>query len=320
VPNAALLNPVFDGLAAGSVALPVTLDGLVSTVPPLEQGGRPVIRESHPHDPASGGPGTNPIDSDVGVLIRNAREQLAGLRSITGPAADLSGIERQLLVAEAGSMASETRRGHVSAVLNTVAGVRGGVRLVAGRTFRLTAREGTIPLTIVNDNPFPVTVTLDLSSDKLEFVGASSPDLSRREFPGLVLDPEQRVVVKVLVRARASAAFPLRAVLRAPAGEPELARAQFTVVSTAIPGVGIVLSVGAVLVLIWWWVRHWRRTRVRRPERDPSDDSAGADVPAGEEAEPDDREDRAEPVTSVAPAAAPSTDAPGDPGRTPEAR
>jgi hypothetical protein len=282
VPNAALLNPVFDGLAAGSVVQPVTIDGLVSSVPTLTQSGRPVIRQSEPIDsdapgPATG-PGSNPIDASVGSLIRNAREQLAGIRSMTGPAADLSGIERQLLVAEAEGLNSGTRRTHVSAVLASLAAVRGGVRLVAGRTFRLTAREGTIPFSIVNDNAFPVTVALELSSDKLEFVGVSSPDLSRRVFPDLLLAPGQRLVVKVLVRARASAAFPLRAVLRTPAGAPELARAQFTVVSTAVPGVGIVLSVGAGLVLVWWWVRHWRRTRPTRTGRHPtehSDDERG---------------------------------------------
>jgi hypothetical protein len=275
-PSGGLLNPVFDALLAGSVAQPVTIDGLVSSVPALEQANRPVIRESFPADsgdPAGQGdaPG-GPIESAVGAQIRSARDQLAGIRSMVGPATDLSGIERQLLVAEAEGLTPSQRRGHVSAVLASVASIRSGVHLVAGRTFRLTARQGTIPLTIVNDNPFPVTVSLDLSSDKLEFVGVDLPDLSRREFTDLVLEPEQRLVVKVLVRARASAAFPLRAVLRAPSGDPELARAQYTVVSTAVPGVGILLSVGAGLVLIWWWVRHWRQTRtpgVNEPEPVP---------------------------------------------------
>jgi hypothetical protein len=315
VPSAALLNPVFDGLTAGSVALPVTVDAMVSTVTALEQGGRPVIRESRPIEPGgpATGPGAHPIDSSVGSLIRSARDQLAGIRSMTGPAADLAGIERQLLVAEADGLAAEVRRTHVSSVLATVAEVRGGVRLVAGRTFRLTARQGTIPFTIVNDNTVPVTVTLELSSDKLEFVGASSPDLSRREFPDLLLEPGQRLVVKVLVRARASAAFPLRAVLRAPSGEPELARAQFTVVSTAVPGVGILLSVGAGLVLVWWWVRHWRRTR-----RDPTgEDPTGGDEPERSGEPVGDGDDR--PRSPVAPEG-PSVIAGGDPEPTPEPR
>ena len=34
--------------------------------------------------------------------------------------------------------------------------------------------------------------------------------------------------------------------------------------STAVSGVGVVLSVGAALFLMVWWARHWRRTRRSR--------------------------------------------------------
>jgi len=31
--------------------------------------------------------------------------------------------------------------------------------------------------------------------------------------------------------------------------------------STAVSGVGLVLSIGAGLFLVVWWARHWHRTR-----------------------------------------------------------
>ena len=62
------------------------------------------------------------------------------------------------------------------------------MRVLGDRTYRLTAREGTIPLTLVNDNPFAVTVTLDLTSDKLAFT--RSPDLGRLRIENLVLPAE----------------------------------------------------------------------------------------------------------------------------------
>jgi hypothetical protein len=278
-PSATLLDAVLDGLSASASPIrPVSLDDLVAGVPALQRGGRPVVRETLPTGPDNPLPPRS-LDPAVGGQILEARRQLDAVRSLTGPTADLGGAERHLLLAEADGLDATTRQAHASAAARVETSVRTGVHLVPGRTFRLTAREGTIPLTLVNENPFPVTVTLDLASDKLEFLGVEGTDRSRQEFPDLVLDPEQHRVVKVLVRARASAAFPLRATLRSPSGQLDLGRVQFTVVSTAVPGVGIALSVGAGLVLVWWWVRHWRRTRAR-PEPD-----AGA-VP-GTEPEPE---------------------------------
>jgi hypothetical protein len=261
-PDASLLNPVFDALtAAGSPATPVTVDRFVAEVPPLQDDHhRPVVRTTLPTGPANPLP-DNSIDPAVALQIRAARAQLVGVRSLAGPTADLSLLNRDLLTAEANGLSRATRVADVTAVRNDAEAIRRGVHLVPGRTFRLTAREGTIPLTVVNENDFPVTVTLDVSSDKLEFVDAPASDRSHQQFQGLVLDPQQRLVVKVPVRARASAAFPLRADLHSPSGAVDLGRVQFTVVSTAFSGLGIALSVGAGLVLVWWWIRHWRRTR-----------------------------------------------------------
>ncbi len=58
--------------------------------------------------------------------------------------------------------------------------------------------------------------------------------------------------------ARASGAFPLRITVTSPDGVLTVARARVTVRSTAVSGVGVVLSVGALLVLVVWWASHWR--------------------------------------------------------------
>ena len=138
----------------------------------------------------------------------------------------------------------------------------GGVRLVSGRTFRLTAREGTIPLTLVNDNAFPVTVDIALSSEKLEFAEATSDPPTSHVLQDVELPPGTRTVT-VPVKARASATFSLRATLLTQSGE-EISRTRFTVISTVISGVGAVLSVGAGAFLLLWWASHWRTVRRAR--------------------------------------------------------
>jgi hypothetical protein len=78
-------------------------------------------------------------------------------------------------------------------------------------------------------------------------------------FPDVVLQPGNNPRT-VTVRARASAAFSLRATLLAPDGS-ELIRSRFTIVSTVFSGVGIVLSIVSALFLLIWWARHWRTAR-----------------------------------------------------------
>jgi hypothetical protein len=72
----------------------------------------------------------------------------------------------------------------------------------------------------------------------------------------------------VPVRARASAAFSLRARLLSPTGA-ELSRSRYTVISTAFSGVGIALSIAAGLFLLLWWASHWRTVRRGRRLVDP---------------------------------------------------
>ena len=66
------------------------------------------------------------------------------------------------------------------------------------------------------------------------------------------------------VRARSSGTFPLRMVITSPDEIVVVSRARFTVRSTAVSGVGLVLSVGAGLFLALWWASHFRRVRRAR--------------------------------------------------------
>jgi hypothetical protein len=69
---------------------------------------------------------------------------------------------------------------------------------------------------------------------------------------------------------RASGAFPLRITATSPDGVLTVSRARVTVRSTAVSGVGLVLSIGALLVLVVWWASHWRTARRNRRLVDPA--------------------------------------------------
>jgi hypothetical protein len=125
-------------------------------------------------------------------------------------------------------------------------------------SYRLTAREGTIPLTLVNRAGRDIKVKVVLRSDRLDFAGGST---SRQL--DLTLDRENNPL-EVEVRARSTGAFPLLVTVTSPDGSLEVGSFRLLVRSTAASWVGIVLSVGAALFLLVWWGRHWRKVRRSR--------------------------------------------------------
>ena len=62
---------------------------------------------------------------------------------------------------------------------------------------------------------------------------------------------------------------PVEITVLTPDGSVVLDEVEYTVRSTAISGIGVFLSVGAAVVLVVWWFRHWRKTRrLRRAQAD----------------------------------------------------
>ncbi len=87
--------------------------------------------------------------------------------------------------------------------------------------------------------------------------------------------------VDVPVQARASGAFKLEATITSPdARLLPVASSQFNVRSTAVSGVGLVLTIAAGLFLLLWWGRHFRRTR-RAKRLIASDHPSTRPVPTG---------------------------------------
>ena len=66
------------------------------------------------------------------------------------------------------------------------------------------------------------------------------------------------------VTVRASGAFPMQVTITSPDHGLPIAHTRFDVRSTAISGIGLVLTVAAGLFLALWWARHARDTRRRR--------------------------------------------------------
>jgi hypothetical protein len=254
-PTEEVLSAALAGLASSPLLEPVTVEQLFERVERLtDRDGDPVVRELADVDTPSLGISPGAIDR-----TRTAIDGFASLTGVDNP--ELATLERLVLVSESRDLARDGRAAYLDGVAGRIRQAGDNVRVLGDRTYRLTAREGTIPLTLVNDNAFDVTVAVRLTSDKLEFTGDRIDELD--------LGANGTTTQAIPVKALTSGAFPLRVTLESPDGRLELGRSRFTITSTVASGVGLILSVGAALFLLLWWGSHWRTVRRARRLVDP---------------------------------------------------
>jgi hypothetical protein len=247
-PTRAFLEALLDGLADNPMLRGVTVDTLFRSIDPATTTrGRPLVRELAARE----GIPTLPED-----LIRSVEARLSALRSTLGagdPA--LAALERRLLVAVSSDLSVRETRAHLTALDAAISDTLGQVELPRIRSFTLTAREGEIPITVLNRSDSAMNVLLRLASDRLELTGQDTLTLEL---------PPRSTTVRIPVRARAPGEFPVRIELLSADGRLELASARFRVRSTAPSGVGVVLTASAGVFLALWWGRHMVRGRRAR--------------------------------------------------------
>ncbi|HEY8543472.1 MAG TPA: DUF6049 family protein [Acidimicrobiales bacterium] len=233
------------GLGVSGVSRVVTAKELFDTVPPGDDDeGLPEVElaASGDHDDL------RPLVEPLG----RAQALVPGLAQTVSDSLLVSSLQRSLLVALGADTPQGQRRAYIDRVDVAAADVAAKVSAPEEFQITLTAREGTIPLTITNDTGGPVSVRVHLDSNQLEFPGGTVRDEELPPGPTrLDLD----------VRTRASGAFPLDITITSPDEAIELDHTTFTIRSTAVSGVGVFLSVGAGLFLLVWWARHWRTAK-----------------------------------------------------------
>jgi hypothetical protein len=247
VPAAPFVDTVLRELGTVGIFEPVTVDDFFESVGTVATRGRVLNRTFQPPEPATG------LNTDA---IRSARRRLEGFASVV--AADnaaLDVLDRMLLVSQSLDVRAARRGSYTRSVIATIDDQFEAIAMPERRSITLTAREGELPITITNDLPYPLTVVLTLESDALDFPAGATRrlELSR-----------ENTTERFEVHARGSGSFPVRVRVRAPDGGLLLAESTFTVRSTAVSGVGVLLSVGAALFLVVWWASHLRSRRAER--------------------------------------------------------
>ncbi len=187
--------------------------------------------------------------------VAQVRSQLASFRGSVGPGFPAAGdLDRDLLIAESSDWRPATARARgrafVRAVQRGIAGVYRRVH-VESTQVTLTARRGTIPITVRNDSAQRLTVVLRLSSPKV--------DLPLESSEPFVLEPRRRTTQLLGVGTRATGTFPIQVDVLTSDGAEPIADGEVVLVSTAFNRVALVLSGGAAGFLLLWWRRGRRR-------------------------------------------------------------
>jgi hypothetical protein len=252
-PTNAFVDTLLTGLSNPALS-PVTLDQFTSQV----HGGSENDPSPGTRKLQSGGASSSGMSkADVERIVR-ARQQLASYGgAVSGHPAVLTTLFDQLLGTESSALTSSQRTRAVDAYDRRFSRLLSSVSLASERTVTFTARTAAIPITVLSTAPYPVKVVLMVQSDKFTFPNGDTRSLK--------LD-RTTTPVRVQARARTSGdRLPVEVTLRTPDGKLVISRATLTVHSTEISIVGIALTVVALLVLLVWWARTWRRSRQRRP-------------------------------------------------------
>lgn len=257
-PSAVFLDTVLGALEDAPVLEPVTVDELFERVPPTAGADDEALVRTL----AEGTPPRTDLAGEARA-VGTVRSAIAGYGAMVGEASpDLDLLQRMVLVGESADLDRAGRRARLDGARDLLERRAAGVSVVEQGSFRLTAREGTIPLTIVNRLGSPVRVAVTLTSDRLDFPDDDqTPDRTQRF--DVTLDRENTSLA-VEVRARTTGAFPVDVTLSSPDGSLVVGRSRLTVHSTGASGVGVILSVAASAFLLVWWASHWRTTRRAR--------------------------------------------------------
>jgi hypothetical protein len=274
-PSADFIDTVLGGLHGNPLLQATTVDQLFSSVPPATADGQTLARSLTDNHPAPF-PGTADVH-------RGRRELAALAATYPGATAMRAELDRRLLALESSTLSTAGRFGAMKRFDAAVDRQLGKVAVPPNVSLTLTARNGTLPLTVVDRGPVPARVVLRLTSQKLNF-RPFTPPAGTCQTSATAVTCQLRIsgpvaALKVPVQTRTTGVFSLLLTLRAPGSAVSLSQARYTVRSTAVSLVAVVLMIGAGLLLVVWWIRDRRHGHRARHLIEPVDQAEGDDEP-----------------------------------------
>jgi Family of unknown function (DUF6049) len=271
------VSAVLAGLRANPLLRPTTVAGLLEAVPTAtvdsQPDGAPVYRQLAPYSAPA--PPVSAAKYQQGVDSRNAVEQLVGAADPRTARAD-----RALATSATSEWSTPKGRQRAKELVESIGGVvddyLGKILVQPQSTITITSSKAEIPISFQNQGDDDIAVHVKLESDRLLFPNGAELDVP--------LPAHRNTTVRVAVETRGSGTVPVD--MTVTANGLALPRGQglrrIEVRSSFVSGVGVFLTVGAIVFLaLWWgWDIH-RRRKKRALDRHPASRLA---PPAGQPA------------------------------------
>jgi hypothetical protein len=263
--NSTFVDAVLAGLRGNPLVRATTVEGLLQAVPVAtvddDPGGGPVFRQL-----ASYTPPLPPVTAAQYAKGLRDRDAVAALvKSPTDPI--VKNADRALATSLAAAWANPAGRRQAKALLDSIGGsvtnYLGQVEVQPPSTITITSSKAEIPISFRNNSNDPITVHMQLSSDRLLFPGGTTRDV--------LLPPKHNTTVRVAVETRGSGTAPVNLTVTTPGGLVIKQNTVIKVRSSFVSGVGVFLTVGAIVFLVLWW--GWdihRRRKKRSREQHPT--------------------------------------------------
>ncbi|NLV55941.1 MAG: hypothetical protein GXY13_10060 [Acidimicrobiales bacterium] len=193
--------------------------------------------------------------------LADARTSLSSLSSMVGSTMEVLALDQRLLLSGSMTLEPEARDRYVASVSSVVDTRFAAIEAPPRETVTLTSSDGDLPLTLRNGLDEPVRVLVRVEADGRLDIRSGDEQVVELE-PGTTRIP-------IAIHTTIPGDSPVEITVLTPDGSVVLDEVEYTVRSTAISGIGVFLSVGAAVVLVVWWFRHWRKTRrLRRAQAD----------------------------------------------------
>jgi hypothetical protein len=250
VPSADFLDTLFEGLSSSPVFASSTLSGLFASLSPGANGSASV-RQLDQTAPSN--PWPNP---QVNQLNAELARQAAFASAAKDSPSTIQRLSDDALSTENDQLSNAARSRSLGLVTSALDAQLAQIQ-ISSAEITMTALNGTIPITLTSTASYPITGVLAVASPQLRFPhGALSNQTIDRSTTS----------VRIAAQAVTTGDFTMTATLLTPQGGLQIASQKITVRATQSSLVGVVLTAGALLVLLIWWLRTWRTkgSRARR--------------------------------------------------------
>ena len=267
--NQTLRDHVIVSTLDGSVPNPVLLNSLLvslSRAPQLAL--RPL--SAIPRPTSASTPVNMPSSTEVDLASRrSAINELAALISSTSTMLDSPQQNERvwwddaLMLVQSDRLNSDRFTDYTRGLTAQLRSFRAQVSVPESLTFTLGGKTSDLRLQLRNSSSTPLSVLVTLSSAKLSF--PEKPQIVR-------INANSATDLIIPVVARANGTFPLEVVLYTPDGLTQVGkRIRLSARVSALAGLGQLATGVAILLLMTWWVTHWRKqNRAKATENHPA--------------------------------------------------